>query len=148
MRNYDLQWLRNYLWQCRCYEYSLHVITLRYINKITFLSDSQPVSRNWPRDYTAKYIAFKLSKNKCYFHWHKPLLFLSQYSLCAMTYPLFIHSNRLIFLLEIKVVTFNHGINILYKVLKLNSKQLGLPYIHIHTPEWSHLSSLCNQNKV
>ena len=33
----------------------------------------------------------------------------------------FIHSNQLIFLLEIKVLTINHSINIPYKVLKLYS---------------------------
>ena len=80
-----------------------------------------PVSKNWPRAYTTNYIAFKLPENKHYFCWHKPLLF---WSWCAMAYPLFIHSNWLIFLLEIKVVTFNHEINILYKVSKLTSKQL------------------------
>ena len=31
-----------------------------------------------------------------------------------------------------KVLTFNHSINIPYKVLKVNSKQLGWPYIHMH----------------
>ena len=67
------------------------------------------------------YVAFKLPD----FHWHKPLLFRSQSSLYAIACLLFIHFNQLIFLLEIKVLTFNHGINISYKVLKLNSKQLG-----------------------
>ena len=74
--------------------------------------------------YTTEYIAFKLPKNKRYFCRHEPLFFWLQYSLCTMACPLFIHSNRLI-LLEINMLTFNHGINILYKVLKLNSKQLG-----------------------
>ena len=97
-------------------------------NVIMFLSDSlpvcQPVNRNWPRAYTIKYIAFKLPENKRYFRRHEPLLFRWQYLLCAMAYLLFIHSNWLIFLLEINVVTFNYGINIPYKVLKLSSKQL------------------------
>ena len=87
-----------------------------------FLSASLPVNRNWPRAYTTKYVAFKLPVNKCYFHWQEPLLFRLQYLLYAMAYPLFIYS---IFLLEIKVLAFNHSIRIPYKVLKLNSKQLG-----------------------
>ena len=69
------------------------------------------------------YIAFKLSENKCNFHRHEFLLFRLQYSMCTITCPLFIHSNRLI-LPKIKVLTLNHGINIPYKVLKLYSKQL------------------------
>ena len=42
------------------------------------------------------------------FHQYESLLFRLQY---AITCPLFIHSNRLIFLLETKVLTFNHDIN-------------------------------------
>ena len=38
---------------------------------------------------------------------------------------LFIYSNQLIFLLKIKVLTFNHDITIPYNVLKHNSKQHG-----------------------
>ena len=95
----------------------------------TFLQDyvficqpaCQPVNRNRPRAYTTKYIAFKLPD----FHWHEPLLFQSQSLLYAIACLLFIHFNQLIFLLEIKVLTFNHGINISSKVLKLNSKQLA-----------------------
>ena len=70
---------------------------------------SQPVNRDRPSAYTAGYIAFKLSENKRYFRRHEPLLFRLQYSLCAITCPLFIHSNRLIFLLETKVLTFHKG---------------------------------------
>ena len=66
--------------------------------------------RNWRR-----YIAFKLSENKCYFCWHKPLLFRLQYSLCTIVCPLFIHSNQLIFLLETKVLTFHKGVDIPYR---------------------------------
>ena len=58
-------------------------------------------------------IAFKLSENKHYFCQHEPLLFRSQYLLCAIVCPLFIHSNRLIFLLETKVLTFHKGIKVL-----------------------------------
>ena len=52
------------------------------------------------------YIAFKLFENK-HFYRYKPLLFQSQYSLCTIACPLFIHSNQLIFLLEIKVCQKN-----------------------------------------
>ena len=56
------------------------------------------------------------------------MIFLSaqifaQYSLRNIAYPLLIHSNWLISL-EIKLLTLSHGINIPYKVLKHNSKQV------------------------
>ena len=50
--------------------------------------------------------------------------------------PLFIHSNQLIFLLEIKMLTFNHGANILYKVLTCTT------WIAIHSyAQCAHLTS-------
>ena len=77
-----------------------------------------------PGAYTTMYIAFKLSENTCYFYWPESLLFQSQYSLYVIACPLFIHSNQLI-LLETKVLTFYHSVNIPYKVLTYYSKQLG-----------------------
>ena len=94
-----------------------HQRILRISNKITFSSTasqpaSQPANRDRPSTCTTGYIAFRLSGNKRYFRQHEPLLFRSQYSLCAITCPSFIHSNRLILLLKTKVLTFHKDIDI------------------------------------
>ena len=91
----------------------------------------QQASQLSTRAYTTMYIALKLSGNGCYFHQHKPLLFLLKCSLC-ITHPLFSHSNQLIFLLEMKVLTFYYGVNISHKVLTHYSKQFGGSHIHMH----------------
>ena len=94
---------------------------LKASNEIMFLSASLSTGTDPEPIYTAMYIAFKLSENKCCLCWHETLLVQLQYSLCAIACLLFIHANRLIFLLDSVVLIFNHCINIPYKVLKCYS---------------------------
>ena len=92
------------------------------------------------------YLAFKLSENTCYFCQHEALVFQSQYSLCVIPSPLFIHSNWLIFLLETKVLASNYTVSIPYKVIKCCSKQLGQPFIYMYNAPALHQREFtCNK---
>ena len=89
-----------------------HYRIFKFSNTIKVSSACLPANRDRSSAYTTEYTAFKFHENKGNFHQHKPLLFRSQYSPCTIVCPLFIHSNRLIFLLKTKVLTFHKGADI------------------------------------
>ena len=90
-----------------------NICPLMNFYKFTFLSASLSTGTDLEPILLCTYIAFKLyvisiGTNLCYSNHNTH---------CA--------PSPVLFLLEIKVLTFNHGINIPYKVFKHNSKQLG-----------------------
>ena len=90
--------------------YFAHYRILNFFTKVS--SACLPANRDRPSAYTIEHTAFKFHENKSNFCRHKPLLFRLQYSPCTIVCPLFIHSTRLIFLLETNVLTFHKGVDI------------------------------------